>query len=192
MKKLALVLAVVMMITLVGCASKENPPVDNQKEISTENDIQKNMKKFLHDGDTYTAELFVEMADVYDGTLFGDRQQTYVFDLRSKEEYDKGHIVGSINVDFTSDMAEELIEKIPSDYSVYVIGETDEDAKEMALKLKEVDEQLFVYIIEGGYDALLKVDGIDKYISTEPGDFGDFTRTEAEKKFNEIVESTSK
>lgn len=192
MKKLALVLAVVMMVALAGCASNENPPVDNQNEVSTENDIQKNMEKFLHNGDTYTAELFVEMADVYDGTLSGDKHQTYVFDLRSKEEYDKGHIVGSINIDFTPDMAEDLIEKIPSDYSVYVIGETDKEAKEMALKLKEVDEQLFVYVIEGGYNALLEVEGFDKYISTESGDFGDFTRTEAEKRFNEIVESTSK
>lgn len=192
MKKLALILAMIMMVALAGCASNENPPVENQNEVSTENDIQKNMKKFLHDGDTYTAELFVEMADVYEGTLFGDRQQTYVFDLRSKEEYDKGHIVGSINVDFTPDMAEELIEKIPSDYSVYVIGETDEEAKEMTLKLKEVDEQLFVYVIEGGYDVLLDVDGFDKYISTESGDFSDFTRTEVEKRFNEIVEFTSK
>ena len=84
MKKLALILEMIMMVTVAGCASKENPQVDNQNEISTENDIQKNMEKFLHDGDTYTAELFVEMADVYDGTLSGEKQQTYVFDLRNK------------------------------------------------------------------------------------------------------------
>ena len=192
MKNLALFLAVIMIAALVGCDLNRNPTVDKQNEISTENDIQKNVKKFFHDGDTYTAELFVEMAEVYEGILSGDRQQTYVFDLRSKEEYDKGHIVGSINIDFIPDMAKELIERIPSDYSVYAIAETDKEAREMASKLKEVDKQLLIYVIKGGYDALLKVDTIDKYISTEPGNFGDFTKTEAEEKFNALVESLSK
>ena len=151
--------------------------------------IEKNMEKFLHDGDTYTAELFVEMADTYEGVLDGEDRQRYVFDLRSKEDYDSGHIVGAINIDPKTADFDAIIEKTPSDYSVYVIGNTDEEAKTFVANLKATDEEkLFAYAIVGGYEALEKADGIDKYISTEPGDFSDFTRTQAAKEFDELVE----
>ena len=41
-------------------------------------------------------------------------------------------------------------------------------------------------LTQQGYEALEKAEGIDKYISTEPGDFSDFTRSEAAKKFEEL------
>ena len=145
------------------------------------------MEKFLHDGDTYTAELFVEMADTYEGVLEGEDRQRYVFDLRSKEEYDAGHIVGAINIDLKTADFDAIIEKTPSDYSVYVIGNTDEEARTFVANLKAADEEkLFAYAIVGGYEALEKAEGIDKYISTEPGDFSDFIRSEAAKKFEEL------
>ena len=176
MKKMALILVMVMMFVFAGCTSNENDITDNQD-------------KFLHDGDTYTAELFVEMADTYEGILSGKEQQAYVFDLRSKEDYNKGHIVGAINLDSETADFDEIIEKTPSDYSVYVIGKNDEEAKNFVSELKAADEEkLFAYVIEGGYVALEKAEDIDKYISTEPGDFSDFTRTQIAKEFDELAE----
>ena len=189
MRKLALLLALTMVVSFAGCSSNKNGVEKKQNEIRTEDQVEKNMEKFLHDGDTYTAELFVEMADTYEGVLEGEDRQRYVFDLRSKEDYDAGHIVEAINIDpATADFAA-IIEKTPSDYSVYVIGNTDEEAKTFVANLKAADEEkLFAYAIVGGYEALEMVEGIDKYISTEPGDFSDFTRTQAAKEFDELVE----
>ena len=187
MRKLALLLALTMVVSFAGCSSNKNGVEKKQNEIRTEDQVEKNMEKFLHDGDTYTAELFVEMADAYEGVLEGEDRQRYVFDLRSKEEYDAGHIVEAINIDPTTADFDAIIEKTPSDYSVYVIGNTDEEAKTFVANLKATDEEkLFAYAIVGGYEALEKAEGIDKYISTEPGDFSDFTRTEAAKKFEEL------
>ena len=187
MRKLALLLALTMVVSFAGCSSNKNGVEKKQNEIRTEDQVEKNMEKFLHDGDTYTAELFVEMADTYEGVLDGEDRQRYVFDLRSKEEYDAGHIVGAINIDLKTADFDAIIEKTPSDYSVYVIGNTDEEAKTFVANLKAADEEkLFAYAIVGGYEALEKAEGIDKYISTEPGDFSDFTRSEAAKKFEEL------
>ena len=187
MRKLALLLALTMVVSFAGCSSNKNGVEKKQNEIRTEDQVEKNMEKFLHDGDTYTAELFVEMADTYEGVLEGEDRQRYVFDLRSKEEYDAGHIVGAINIDLKTADFDAIIEKTPSDYSVYVIGNTDEEARTFVANLKAADEEkLFAYAIVGGYEALEKAEGIDKYISTEPGDFSDFTRSEAAKKFEEL------
>ena len=189
MRKLALLLALTMVVSFAGCSSNKNGVEKKQNEIRTEDQVEKNMEKFLHDGDTYTADLFVEMADTYEGVLEGEDRQRYVFDLRSKEEYDAGHIVEAINIDPATADFDAIIEKTPSDYSVYVIGNTDEEAKTFVANLKAADEEkLFAYAIVGGYEALEKAEGIDKYISTEPGDFSDFTRTQAAKEFDELEE----
>ena len=173
---------------LAGCGAQEQIEVENPDTKAHEEMIA-NQEKFLHDGDTYTAELFVEMADTYEGVLDGEDRQRYVFDLRSKEDYDAGHIVEAINIDPATADFDAIIEKTPSDYSVYVIGNTDEEAKTFVANLKAADEEkLFAYAIVGGYEALEMVEGIDKYISTEPGDFSDFTRTQAAKEFDELVE----
>ena len=186
MRKILLVLGIICALMLVGCGGQEQTENENP-DTKAHDEMMANQEKFLHDGDTYTAELFVEMADTYEGVLEGEDRQRYVFDLRSKEEYDAGHIVEAINIDPTTADFDAIIEKTPSDYSVYVIGNTDEEAKTFVANLKATDEEkLFAYAIVGGYEALEKAEGIDKYISTEPGDFSDFTRTEAAKKFEEL------
>lgn len=188
MKRILLILGIVFALMLAGCGTNEQTEVDNP-DTKAHDEMMANQAKFLHDGDTYTADLFMEMADTYEGVLAGEEQQRYVFDLRSKEDYDAGHIVGAINIDPETADFEAIIEKTPSDYCVYVIGNTDEEAKDFVAGLKAADEEkLFAYAIVGGYEALLKVEGIDKYISTEPGDFSDFTRTQAAKEFDELVE----
>lgn len=188
MKKILLVLGIICALMLAGCGAEGQTKVENP-DTKAHDEMMANQEKFLHDGDTYTAELFVEMADTYEGVLEGEDRQRYVFDLRSKEAYDAGHIVEAINIDPATADFDAIIEKTPSDYSVYVIGNTDEEAKTFVANLKAADEEkLFAYAIVGGYEALEKAEGIDKYISTEPGDFSDFTRTEAAKEFDELVE----
>ena len=186
MKKFISVIILAMVLLLSGCGVQERTEVENP-DTKAHDEMMANQEKFLHDGDTYTAELFIEMANTYEGVLDGEDRQRYVFDLRSKEDYDAGHIVEAINIDPATADFDAIIEKTPSDYCVYVIGNTDEEAKTFVANLKAADEEkLFAYAIVGGYEALEKADGIDKYISTEPGDFSDFTRTEAAKKFEDL------
>ena len=188
MKKTIGIIMLAMVLLLAGCGAQEQTEVENP-DTKAHDEMMANQAKFLHDGDTYTAELFVEMADTYEGVLEGEDRQRYVFDLRSKEDYDAGHIVEAINIDPATADFDAIIEKTPSDYSVYVIGNTDEEAKEFVANLKAADEEkLFAYAIIGGYEALEKADGIEQYISTEAGDFSDFTRTQAAKEFDELAE----
>ena len=188
MKKILLVLGIICALMLAGCGAQEQTEIENP-DTKAHDEMMANQEKFLHDGDTYTAELFIEMANTYEGILDGEDRQRYVFDLRSKEDYDAGHIVEAINIDPATADFDAIIEKTPSDYSIYVIGNTDEEAKTFVANLKAADkEKLFAYAIVGGYEALEKAEGIDKYISTEPGDFSDFSRTQAAKEFDELVE----
>ncbi|MBQ7976615.1 MAG: hypothetical protein IJ300_13105 [Clostridia bacterium] len=188
MKKILLILGIICALMLAGCGAQEQTEIENP-DTKAHDEMMANQEKFLHDGDTYTAELFIEMANTYEGVLDGEDRQRYVFDLRSKEDYDAGHIVEAINIDPATADFDAIIEKTPSDYCVYVIGNTDEEAKTFVANLKAADEEkLFAYAIVGGYEALEKADGIDKYISTEPGDFSNFTRTQAAKEFDELVE----
>jgi len=185
-KKILLVLGIICALMFAGCGAQEQTEIENP-DTKAHDEMMANQEKFLHDGDTYTAELFIEMANTYEGVLDGEDRQRYVFDLRSKEDYDAGHIVEAINIDPATADFDAIIEKTPSDYCVYVIGNTDEEAKTFVANLKAADEEkLFAYAIVGGYEALEKTDGIDKYISTEPGDFSNFTRTEAAKKFEDL------
>lgn len=188
MKKVLLILGIVFAMMLAGCGANEQTEVENP-DTKAHDEMMANQAKFLHDGDTYTAELFVEMADTYEGVLEGEDRQRYVFDLRDKSDYDAGHIVEAISIDPLTADFDAIIEKTPSDYTVYVVGKTDEEAKEFVANLKAADEEkIFAYAILGGYEALEQAEGIDKYISTEPGDFSDFTRTQAAKEFDELVE----
>lgn len=188
MKKILLVLGIICALMLAGCGAQEQTEIENP-DTKAHDEMMANQEKFLHDGDTYTAELFIEMANTYEGVLDGEDRQRYVFDLRSKEDYDAGHIVEAINIDPATADFDAIIEKTPSDYCVYVIGNTDEEAKTFVANLKAADEEkLFAYAIVGGYEALEQAEGIEKYISTEPGDFSDFTRTQAAKEFDELVE----
>lgn len=188
MKKVLLVLGVIFALMLAGCNMSEQTDVDNP-DTKAHDEMMANQAKFLHDGDTYSPELFVEMANTYEGILEGEGRQRYVFDLRDKADYDAGHIVEAISIDPKTADFDTIIEKTPSDYCVFVVGKTDEEAKNFVANLKAVDEEkLFAYAILGGYEALEQTEGIDKYISTEPGDFDDFTRTEAAKEFDELVE----
>ena len=67
MRKLALVLTLAVAIMLGGCAATKDSSVETKNNNRIEDEITANMEKFLHDGDTYTAKLFVEMADEYEG-----------------------------------------------------------------------------------------------------------------------------
>lgn len=186
MKKISLILALVLMLTFVsGCKETENVELNN--ESIEETDLN-NGDKFFPDNEIYTPELFVEMADTYSGILEGSSQQAYVFDLRNKEAYDKEHICGAINIQPELVVFEDLIDTIPSDWSVYVIANNDSEAEKFVSKLKEKDELLFVYYIEGGYEALSEVDGIEKYITSNPGTFTDFSRKKAEAEFQKNTE----
>ncbi len=182
-KKVLLILGIAVVMLLLGYLGDfvvSFPSPEEERWL--------NMKKFFYDGDTYTAKLFVKMADTYGGILSGEDQQTYIFDLRSKEAYDAGHIEGAINIDAEKADLEYIIDRIPTDYTIYVIGETDEEAKAFITRLKEADEEEYsLYAIIGGYEELRETRGIKKYITTRPGCFGDFSRTGATKKFKELL-----
>ena len=184
MKKLMSLMLVTTILLLAGCGANKQIDADTPK-VKTDDEMIANQEKFLHSGESYTPELFVDFANTYDGILDGEGQQAYVFDLRDTEEYNNGHIIGSVNIEFDPKDSENIIERIPSDWSVYIIGD-EKEAKTMRDSLKKVDEHLFVYIIEGGYEALYEEDGIEPYITNKIGEFKDFTRTQAEEKINTV------
>ena len=156
MKKLFTIILMVLFI-FSGCAFQENSNVENN---ATEEKSDSN--KFFPEGLYFTADLFREYALIDDEILNPDKTgQTYIFDLRSEEEYNKGHIYGAINI--TPEECEKVQKDLFTDLHVFFIG--GDEAKMLAEKYRITHNAS--YAIEGGYDALLKTEGIEKYITTE-------------------------
>lgn len=63
-----------------------------------------------------------------------DKEDAVILDIRSAEDYAKGHIQGAINVPYGMDVAASL-EKIPSDKTVYVYCYSGQTASQTALLL---------------------------------------------------------
>lgn len=155
MKKLLIILS---LLTLVfsGCMNSATTDKKNIDTVSNPND------KFFPEGLYFTVELFYEYASIDENILNPDETgQTYIFDLRNEEEYDKGHIYGAINM--SVEECEKVQKDLFTDLHVFFIG--GDEAKMLAEKYRITHNAS--YAIEGGYDALLKTEGIEKYITTE-------------------------
>ena len=87
-------------------------------------------------------------------------QQTYIFDLRSADEYAKGHVYGAVNL--TKEECADLFDKLYTDCHVLFIGE---GAEELAENFREIHNA--AYAVQGGYEAIEAVEGMDKYITTK-------------------------
>ena len=136
MKKLISLMLAATILLFAGCGANKQIDADTPK-VKTDDEMIANQEKFLHSGESYTPELFVDFANTYDGILDGEGQQAYVFDLRDTEEYNNGHIIGSVNIEFDPKDSENIIERSPSDWSVYIIGD-EKEAKTMRDSLKKL------------------------------------------------------
>ena len=80
-----------------------------------------------------------------------DTGQVLLLDIRSREEFERNGIKGSVNVPF--DQISSGLSKLPKDKPVYVLCRTGDLSEEVAEILE--DRGYDVYNIEGGYAAYI-------------------------------------
>ena len=80
-----------------------------------------------------------------------DTGKVLLLDLRSREEFERNGIKGSVNVPF--DQISSGLSKLPKDKPVYVLCRTGDLSEEVAEILE--DRGYDVYNIEGGYAAYI-------------------------------------
>ena len=102
-----------------------------------------------------------------------DKEDAVILDIRSAEDYAKGHIRGAINVPYGMDVAASL-EKIPSDKTVYVYCYSGQTASQTALLLNLAGKKALN--VSGGFNnGISKQEAVEKWMTTEPASFDDKT-----------------
>lgn len=158
-KKLLIIALVVMMALSAGCSADKTPKVNEEKPV-TSNEVN-DTDKFFPEDKIFTAQLLYEyMVEFEEYQDENGTQQTYIFDLRSADEYAKGHVYGAVNL--SKEECADLFDKLYTDCHVLFIGE---GAEELAEKFRELHNA--AYAVQGGYEAIEAVEGMDKYITTK-------------------------
>ena len=159
MKKLLIIALVVMMALFAGCSVDEKKQVNEDKPV-TSNEVN-DTDKFFPEDKIFTAQLLYEyMVEFEEYQDENGTQQTYIFDLRSADEYAKGHVYGAVNL--SKEECADLFDKLYTDCHVLFIGE---GAEELAEKFRELHNA--AYAVQGGYEAIEAIEGMDKYITTK-------------------------
>ena len=148
-----------MMALSAGCSADKTPKVNEEKPV-TSNEVN-DTDKFFPEDKIFTAQLLYEyMVEFEEYQDENGIQQTYIFDLRSADEYAKGHVYGAVNL-FKEECAD-LFDKLYTDCHILFIGE---GAEELAEKFRELHNA--AYAVQGGYEAIEAIEGMDKYITTK-------------------------
>ena len=148
-----------MMALFAGCSVDEKKQVNEDKPV-TSNEVN-DTDKFFPEDKIFTAQLLYEyMVEFEEYQDENGTQQTYIFDLRSADEYAKGHVYGAVNL--SKEECADLFDKLYTDCHVLFIGE---GAEELAEKFRELHNA--AYAVQGGYEAIEAIEGMDKYITTK-------------------------
>ena len=148
-----------MMALSAGCSADKTPKVNEEKPV-TSNEVN-DTDKFFPEDKIFTAQLLYEyMVEFEEYQDENGTQQTYIFDLRSADEYAKGHVYGAVNL--SKEECADLFDKLYTDCHVLFIGE---GAEELAEKFRELHNA--AYAVQGGYEAIEAIEGMDKYITTK-------------------------
>ena len=159
MKKLLIIALVVMMALFAGCSADETPQVNEDKPVA--NNEVNDTDKFFPEDKVFTAQLLYEyMVEFEEYQDENGTQQTYIFDLRSADEYAKGHVHGAVNV--IKEECADYFDKLYTDCHVLFIGE---GAEELAEKYR-VDYNA-AYAVKGTYEEIEAIEGMEKYITTK-------------------------
>ena len=159
MKKFLIIALVVIMALFAGCSADETSKVNEDKTV-TSNEAN-DTDKFFPEDKIFTAQLLYEyMVRFEEYQDENGTQQTYIFDLRSADEYAKGHVHGAVNL--SKEECADLFNKLYTDCHVLFIGD---GAEELAEKFRA--DYNAAYAVKGTYEEIEAIEGMDKYITTK-------------------------
>ena len=112
----------------------------------------------------------VSAADFLKATEQAEEGKMMILDIRSAEDYAKGHVKGAVNLPYGVDVAKAL-EKIPTDIPVYVYCYSGQTASQTMFLLRLAGKQ--AVNVSGGFDkGISKEENAEEYLTTEAAEFG--------------------
>ncbi len=112
----------------------------------------------------------VSAADFLKATEQAEESKMMILDIRSAEDYAKGHVKGAINLPYGVDVAKAL-EKIPTDIPVYVYCYSGQTASQTMFLLRLAGKQ--AVNVSGGFDkGISKEENAEEYLTIEAAEFG--------------------
>lgn len=180
-KLLALILALMMVFSLAACGGAEETPKPAAEAPAAESTV------VVDAATQFLAELpgiMIPAPDYLAKLTAGETP--FTLDIRSAEDYAKGHIAGSINAPWGTQVLADNLANIPMDQPVYVYCYTGQTAGQAVglMKIAGYD----VYSIRFGYNlGLSKEVGNEAFMSTEPTDFDTTVGTEIAPEFVAMI-----
>ena len=122
---------------------------------TTEEKAKQYFANYPSDKHVVSVERFLE--------ILGSEEKNCVIDLRSAEDYAKGHIEGAVNIPYGTAVADAL-EQIPNDVPVYVYCYSGQTASQTVALLNLAGKN--AYNVSGGFDkGISKAENTAKFLT---------------------------
>ncbi|OEH85411.1 hypothetical protein BHU72_04795 [Desulfuribacillus stibiiarsenatis] len=142
-KSLLIALSLILAVTLVGCGKTAEPvqqtpapvatpepapaPAPEKPKLKAEDVVLERAKDFAaarHAGQSYMIAAKDASEKIAAGNIF-------VLDVRSAEDFEKGHIAGAFNVSFVGGELATLLDRLPQDKEIYVLCYSGQQANQV-------------------------------------------------------------
>ncbi len=168
LKKLLAILLCILMVTasFAACGSNQEaaaPPAEDNPVAEQTNVVEEAALAYFAN---FPADKHViSPADFFAKIDAGE--EMFILDIRSGDDYAKGHITGAVNMPFGNESIAKNIELIPDDVPVYVYCYTGQTASQTIAVLNVAGKP--AYNVQSGFVRGISVEpGFEKYISTDP------------------------
>lgn len=166
LKKLLIILLCILMTTVsfTACGGNEEaaaPPAEETPVVEETNVVEEAALAYFAN---YPEDRHVILpADLFAKIDAGE--EMFVIDIRTGEDYGKGHIKGAVNLPFGNESIAQNLEFIPDDVPVYVYCYTGQTASQTIAVLNVAGKP--AYNVQGGFVRGISVEpGYESYIDT--------------------------
>ncbi|MBR0597178.1 rhodanese-like domain-containing protein [Clostridiales bacterium BAD-6] len=170
MKKLLVILLCVLLtaVSFAACGSNEEaaaPPAEQTPVAEETNAVEEAALAYFAN---FPADRHViSPADFF--TKIDAGEEMFIIDIRSADDYAKGHIKGAVNLPFGNGSIAQNLEIIPDDVSVYVYCYTGQTASQTTAVLNVAGKP--AYNVQSGFVRGISVEpNFENYLSTDPVD----------------------
>jgi phage shock protein E len=153
MEKSIQLLAISVIFFLIGSAiylkkqSPENNVIVGQQKITPQDRKNQTNEKLYQSIDTLDAQKLINKHQ--------SDQNFAIIDIRTKEEFEDGHLAGAINIDYYQDSFIDQINKLDKE-AIYLIYCRSGKRSAEALKILKASHFQTVYELTGGYQSWLE------------------------------------
>lgn len=167
LKKLLVILLCILMATVsfAACGSNQEaatPPAENTPVVEETNVVEEAALAYFAN---FPADKHViSPADFFAKIDAGEAM--FIMDIRTPDDYAKGHIKGAVNLPFGNESIAKNLEIIPDDVPVYVYCYTGQTASQTTAVLNVAGKP--AYNVQSGFVRGISVEpNFEKYLSTD-------------------------